>query len=876
MATNTNSRFGPLEGLDAVLASQPIDYAVRGGTQDGFDGVAPTTTKASPMDQPQTPADRFAGMGALLEEQDEGQVFKTIHNQNLRQERLARNRLAQDQHWLAVMAGFTFSKLEKLDNQDVWKQSWPPGYDALRQAAVPNKAADLCNKYVETLLNDLPKPKARPADDSEAGERGSELLNRFLLEDGDQDGTDDAAVFWDRWQRAMATASTFTHYYVDPTGSGSVPLQIKAHPLATDVANPLVGIDPATGQETPTTDYVLRYVTPEQDGQPAQFTDDPSQADRQWLPKIMIDRLGREHVRTYPEYVDVDRAQQVLVLYFMTIAEGKRRFPETVGQLDASQLQQLCDWTPPRYLYLLPPALRARWKLSVGGQKDLKGGSDDQRLFFYYAFYGKEEPDYPKGYEIWVNGMDGGYVIHRDTLALEVDVPSKRQQDETVKDCRPCDIPVVQHRPIQDSIELDPMGVPLVARFAGGSEAGGQLVQGYLEAMDITLHPARYTPSTSPIEREDVDESRATGSFVTVLSPNDYPQYEVPPVLPNNFLQTVGWLYNQNDLIAGLPKPMQGAADQQEVSGVARDIAVREGMKSMGRSQQAMIGAFKRHWRIKGQLALKKFSVPQQMAYVGEDGAYQQEWWTGADLAAVASAVDVQPGTGTMMSAAEKVQYVASMRQMGFMSDDEAQDVARPTFAGTLGVPEDPHVQRVERQISSFLEGPPEGWLEQAAQYDAVVQAAEQAAQQAQMQAQAQAVQAQQQQVQAQQGAALQAEDRVAQRQAEIERQKTDATVTVARERNALELEKAKLEREAAAEKAKIDAELKIELERLKAEAAAHLTTIAGQKAAVPQAVHVHPPAKPVARKGTITGPSGKTYTVELGAPDGQPSQENG
>ena len=125
MATNTNSRFGPLEGLDALLASQPIDYAVRGGTQDGFDGVAPSTSKTLPTADAAAP-DKFAGMGNLLEEQDEGQVFKTVHNQNLRQERLARNRLAQDQHWLAVMAGFTFSKLEKMDNQDVWKQSWPP------------------------------------------------------------------------------------------------------------------------------------------------------------------------------------------------------------------------------------------------------------------------------------------------------------------------------------------------------------------------------------------------------------------------------------------------------------------------------------------------------------------------------------------------------------------------------------------------------------------------------------------------------------------------------------------------------------------------------------------------------------------------------
>ncbi len=666
------------------------------------------------------------GMGELLEADDET-VFKAVHELNLRQEMLARNRLAQDAHWTYVICGYPFSRLEKNDNQQTWRQTFPPGYTSLSHASVPNKSADLCNKYVETLLADPPKPDPLPEADTEEAESAADLARRFLVQDGGEAGTNDDAMLWDLTQRATATASTFSHYWVDPTGGGSIPLQVNANPNATDPANPFEGIDPTTGQPTPTTDYILRYVTEGSDGQPAQFTDNPAEAARQWLPKNRIDRLGREHVRIFPENMDVERAQKVLVLYFCTIAEGKRRW-KTVADLNAQELSELCDWTPPRYLALLPPALRARWKLATGQARDVEGGANDERMFFYYCYYGKEEPTYPRGAAIYCSGAFGGFTIGRDTLSIEVEVPAQDEQDKTVKDLRPMDIPVAQLRLIQDTNGLDPMGDALVSRFAGAGEAGAQLAAAYLEAIDITLHPARFFPSTSPVEGTDIENSRATGDPVIVLSAADYPHYEEPPPLPANFLNTVQWLYEQADGIAGLSR---AATDQEhtDISGVSRKVAIRQALQSLSRSQQAILAFCKRHWRLKIQQAMKHFSAPQQMAYVGEDGSYQQTWWTGTDFSAVASDVNVQAGTGTMMTPQDKVQYVAAMRQLGFMTDDEAQDAARPTFAGTLGLPDDPHVQRLERQVASWLEGPPEGWLESANAYDQVKQQNDQAAQ---------------------------------------------------------------------------------------------------------------------------------------------------
>ncbi len=201
-----------------------------------------------------------------------------------------------------------------------------------------------------------------------------------------------------------------------------------------------------------------------------------------------------------------------------------------------------------------------------------------------------------------------------------------------------------------------------------------------------------------------------------VLTKDDYPQYEQPRVLPAGFLNVMQWQYEQMDLIAGLNKPAQGADSQAEVSGVARKIAVSQSLVSLGRMQQAVKAARERHWRIKLEMAMRYFTAPQLLRYVGADGAYKQEWFTGNDFA-LASAPKVKAGTGTLMPPEQKVQYISSLQAAGFMDADEAQDAARPVFAGVLGVPESPHLQRVERQVSSWLEGPPENWLPLYQQY---------------------------------------------------------------------------------------------------------------------------------------------------------------
>lgn len=697
-----------------------MDPQLRGG----FQASLPTADqKLAAILQPDRPIDTFTGRGPLLE-QSPAEAFKAIDRLWRRQDALAKSRWAQDVHWTSIKHGYQFSRLYKVQDADVYQQSFPPG--RLSKSAVPNKQADLCQKLVDTLLVDAAKPDPQPETDDESAQQAAELAKEFLEQDGGEQGTNDRVVLARAVEGATTKASTFLHLWVDPVGGGSVPKQVKAHPLATDPENPLDAVD-AMGQPLPTTDYVLRYVTDGDEMAPAQFTDNPSEAARVWLPKIRVDVLDRRHVRFYPETVQPTDARKAIVTWYTSVAEAKVRWPETVGQMADEAIAALCDWQPPNASILIPPVLRTRWRQGTSGEAS---EVRDERLLFYYTLYHAPTPEYPEGAVVEISGANGGTELRRDTLSALVEMPSGTAQDAVVTDLRTLDIPVVPVTLVQDVDEGDPTGVAVMARIGGAGEAGATLATSLLEQIDKVLHPARFATATSPLTEDDIEESRGSGKFATILTREDAPVYEDPPAVPANTLDVVEWNYAQMDSAIGLNKPAQGSDDAKEVSGVARRIAVNQSLVAVSRMQQAVNAAQERYWRIKLQLVMKHFTVPQLLRFVGVDGAAKQEWFTGKDFARIGQ-VTVAAGTGTLLPPTEKVNFALQLRDSGFMDPDEAADIARPAFARQLGVPENPHVQRIERQVSSWLEGPPEGWVEQARMFQQAVALHAQMAQEA-------------------------------------------------------------------------------------------------------------------------------------------------
>jgi hypothetical protein len=702
-----------------------------------------------PKAVPQEDANPFAGLGPFLEDDDK-KVFKTIDGLVQRQEIIALNHLAQDIHWTSVKLGYPpgWSQLKKDPARSTYSHSYIYGTRAIETVAVPNKAWDQVNKTTEALLVDFPQVQCEPGDDSDQAEDACDLGNRFLEQQASEQGTNDAVLFNDRVARSLTCASSYIEGWTDPTGGGYVPLQIPAHPEAVSPMQPLVGSD-----GMPTTSPILRYVTSVgPDGQPteeSQFTDDPTQAAPQWQPKLMAAKWQREHLRVFPETASVENAEKVIILGYCTIAEGKKRW-QSVAQMDPDSLNKLTDWTPPRYLALLPLFQRGRWKLTDGRDKEKAGGSDE-RIFFYYHLFAKAGPDHKKGADVVSTGAFAGLTLDKRLLAIEATLPPKAEpkpqptatgalppvEPEAVeptaeaeppkprKEIRCMEIPVVQITPRGDPDEQDPTGRAYIEMAAGAIENNAHLAMSFSEALDKNLHLEGYVRSVSPITGQQREDARATGDLLPILSPEDKPVFG--PVIPLDaaFVNMYKLANEEINSIGSTVKAANGQDQSDEKSGRAIQLATANNNVSLGGMNHAVNNAYSRWNRIKLQLAQRDFTTEQTINYVGEDGIYKSEAFKATDFALIGR-VMVKAGTGGLLTPEAKTQDTAQLVGAGLLSPDEGKDAVRPAFSRRLGIATAPYEQRIERQIKAFEDGMPndawaaewQGYQQQKAAFD--------------------------------------------------------------------------------------------------------------------------------------------------------------
>lgn len=633
-------------------------------------------------------------MGPILEDDDKD-VFKDTDELVRRQELLAINRWNQDEYYKCVVDGYPWATLMHDTTRDVYSFELPYGVTSLSIQPVPNKNLDLINKASEQILVDFPEADAQPMDDSEEAESAAEAADRFLSQDGGEQGTNDAVLYDDRVKLALTCASTFIEYWVDPSGGGYIPLQIEAHPQAESPDNPLVGPD-----GMPTTDYILRYVTAPEGGQ---FTTDPTKAAPQWQSKIRASKWERQHIRTYPEHLPVDQAEKVIILGHCPLSEGKRRW-KSVAAMAPEDLSALCDWTPARYLALLPRFQQSRWKLTDGKTKN-KGGSSDERIMFYYHVLQRATPDYPKGADVVVSGIDGGLVIDKKLLSVEVEV--SKGQAQKVKETRCREIPVVQVTPRGDPTGQDPTGKAYITLFVGATESNAILSQGYADGIRKTLSTPFASSSMAPIEGWQVENARTTGDILRVMRPEDLPKQLDPPVLPNSYFNMFELSDEAINSIANRERASSGAENSKERSGKALQIAVSQNNIGNSSMLTAVNNSYARGCRIKLELMMSECTTAQQVAYVGEDGANKMMDLHAMDFALIGK-VGIKTGTGTGLSQDGKVQYLGNLQAEGFIAPEEARDSARPSFAKRLGIQADPFEQYVSRCVDAWLQGPPE------------------------------------------------------------------------------------------------------------------------------------------------------------------------
>lgn len=690
--------------------------------------AVPRRNLASDGSQPVGAEEAPPAESATIQSASPDVKFKTVEALVRSQDRMTRNDWAVDTHFSRIRSGVPFSRLEKISNQSIWVAKLPNGMNAESSAAVPNKADDLCNKVEDTLMADPAKPDPMPHVSDESITQAAKLASEFLQQDGGESGTNDIETY--RWalNNAFTRASSYPHYIVDRNGGGYQPTQKLAHPKATDPANPLVamievpspdGISPPTQVEERSPNPILRYVSaPSPEFPEGQFVESADQADKTWLPKIVIERLRREQVRCFPPTADVDDAAAVILVRWCTLSQARSFWPETVGAMDMTQLSALASWKPAQSDLIIPYAFRGSQEGMTGPSLDEVGSFSPvlQRRMFSYRLYVASSPDYPQGYQLDISGANSGTVLDERTMDYTVTLPTSG------KTTRCKDIPLVQIRPMQDVDGGNPKGWPFISRFAGASEAEATLYSAFMDVCDNMLHPHVFIRSTASVDDSDWFDR----SVPILLNPGDAePTYEQFPPLPP-ILPLIENLDTKQDTISGLTGTAQGLDSSNAVSGVAKNLTIRQALISLSGFQQNLHSGLTRGWRIKCQLAQAEFSTPQLMEFAGSAGSQQPTWWTGEDFAGV-DRIGIQPGTGSMMTPEGKAQYVAFLQGQGWLQPDAAAAVALPGIKMDLGLPDDPYEASIEREVGVWLQGPSPEWTQAAQQQQQVVQQAQSA-----------------------------------------------------------------------------------------------------------------------------------------------------
>ena len=593
--------------------------------------------------------------------------------------------------------GYTLVDVRKHANQNRFTV-----YQSPISEIVPgwNKADDLSDKWVNILLSDDPAPEAIPSsgemEDVEAAEFAERAL-RYLQGDGQ---LDEPTAYWQALDLACTYARTYIRYWVDPQGERG-PEQMLAHPLAMSAdapfsipappiqtpMGPMPNVDPLTGQpamvEGPPP-YVLRYVTAQR-----QLVDDAEQANKIWLPKLRLEVLKEKQVRMLPATArDVWAADGVAVGTFRSVAELRSLFPDVIGKLSDDQIKAMVDYKPER-------DKRDLWPEGAPEQQD-DLPLDDRQVFTVTITY-KSCPAYEDGCTLMAAG--------KDTLLDRQKWISPK--GETL------DLPVTE---IVQFWRGRDKPVALMELLGPCNEQRGAMIGHLMQYLDDFANRAVFVSQFGTLKADDLEYRNRK---YLPYQPGHAPVNEDVPEFPNSghiFFELAG---KEMDTAANLQQAAQGLEDSDVKSGAhAREIRSAAQTLLSG-PQKHLAKAYVRGCRIQLQLVKAFYTVPQEIGWVGEDGQYRQRSWVGSDLKGVKD-VRLKKGTLTMQSKQAKVQDAVYYSQVGMnpktgqpglVTAPELREMLADNLGGDLSLRDNAHRLRVRRQISDFLEGPPEGWV---------------------------------------------------------------------------------------------------------------------------------------------------------------------
>lgn len=645
-------------------------------TYVGVNPENPDAIEDGPATKNQEPeyGDGKGQVGPLLTEEDE-QVAKRIVKMWTDQDTLQQKYLAECRVNELRKQGHANVEATKTVDRDEWLITviGPP-------VAGMNKARALCRKLVATLFADPPEPDPKPAGADDV-HRDQAEFSKQVLDHLTGEGQLDLLT---AMRRAETEACTFRRgyvcFYVDPAGA-RIPLQIEAHPGAVSAEAPFGGQpDPMTGMpgpQLPSAEAELRYVQPD-----GTLTDDIAKAAWTWAPKLRRDIFDGRHVRMVPATAeDLWDATGVLIASFTPLRDLKRQFPDLMKSLGDKGAEKLKKF-PPKAEVLRPGESKKERQAAEG----LKG---DDALIFTLRCYLVSGGEYPNGFY--------GCVLGEDICAYKGEwvatMPDGLQE--------PLDLPLTEVRQWSDECIMDIVGA--------GNDLRGQQLAALLEHTDQVLNRKTFLPFHSTVGENDLmDDARSIIPF----NPAGKPEFEEIPPLDEGVYQMWDALKTEMQEDSGLGATAENlTGGNSGQSGRAKFAIIGQAQVGLSEPSQNLGKAHTRAYRIILQMVRGFFSKPQKLDFAREDGSYRERRWTGADLGSTKD-VDLVPGTNSMLSPPQKADQVLSLLQAGVELDpSEVRDSLVGNIGPIVGIRESVFRKRVLRQIGTWEEGPPDGWV---------------------------------------------------------------------------------------------------------------------------------------------------------------------
>ncbi|KKL83150.1 hypothetical protein LCGC14_1977640, partial [marine sediment metagenome] len=543
-----------------------------------------------------------------------------------------------------------------------------------------NKAATLCRKFASLMWADPPAPDAMPSDGTDEARDAAEFSNRALIHE--QQRLQTAKKGRRAFDRASTFGSGFTYYTM--RSSERVKKEVSAGfelDQAGDMVEAAQHVDEAARRPDGTgwSEYRSMYVM--EDGT---LTEDMAQGVEENVPQLHEEVLTGRNVRFIPHSAeDIWDAHGAMVAAFPTWGELRRQFPE-LDDIEDDEKEKLFDYKPARAKRFMTPQERRTW--------NSRPEDDDEKLVFTLAAYYTGCPDYPKGaYLLTVGGVK----------ALEQTEWSFESDGREIA----LPIPLSQYAQFSEG-DTSPYTYGMMHLIGLGNEIRQQMVAALQDHVQWMLNRKTFVPVSSILRAQDLKQA---GRALIQINKDGKPSYEEIPPFPAEGMNLFTMSTDEMEHDTGLGDVATGLESPQVQSGKHAQAIVAQVHSTLSDVRQNNIDGYLRDCEIQLMMIRAFYSSETRIGWVGEDGAYKEREWTGADLGQT-SQVQLKAGTMTMLTPTAKTTVAYQFASFGLIQPDQLRDVISANLGGLLGVQDMPELLRIRRQIAGWKQGPPEDW----------------------------------------------------------------------------------------------------------------------------------------------------------------------